>query len=69
MAKKSKTSASKSDSNENIDIPPFSKTTAGMATGAVLGAVGGPVGAVVGGVIGAIVGEAGRERRADDARG
>ena len=57
MANKSKSSASQSGSNENIEIPPISKSAAGAATGAVLGAVGGPVGAVVGGVIGAAVGK------------
>jgi hypothetical protein len=57
MANKSKSSASQPGSNENIEIPPISKTAAGAATGAVIGAVGGPVGAVVGGVIGAAVGK------------
>ena len=31
-------------SSENIEIPPISKQTAGMATGAVIGSVAGPVG-------------------------
>lgn len=57
MANKSKSSASRSGSNENIAIPAISKSAAGAATGAVLGAVGGPVGAVVGGVMGAVVGK------------
>lgn len=57
MANKSKSRAAQSGSNENIEIPPISKSAAGAATGAVLGAVGGPVGAVVGGVIGAAVGK------------
>ena len=56
MANQESSSAARSREQEEIDIPPISKSTAGAATGAVVGAVAGPVGAVVGGVVGAVVG-------------
>ena len=53
MAEENQQSNDKSGSESgDIQIPPISKQTAGIATGAVLGSVAGPVGTVVGGVIG-----------------
>lgn len=46
------------DHDENIEIPPIPKETAGTIIGAAVGAMAGPVGAVVGGVVGAMAGKA-----------
>ncbi len=51
------------NANENIDIPPIPKETAGAVAGAALGSMMGPAGAIVGGIAGAIAGKAASERR------
>jgi len=51
------------NAQENIEIPPIPKETAGAVTGAVIGSMIGPVGTVVGGIAGAIAGKAASERR------
>jgi hypothetical protein len=51
------------NAEENIDIPPIPKQTAGAVTGAVIGSMIGPVGTVVGGIAGAIAGKAASEGR------
>jgi len=48
---------------ENIEVPPIPKATAGAVAGAALGSVMGPAGAVVGGIVGAIAGNAAAEGR------
>ena len=53
----------KSDAEENIEIPPIPKETAGAVTGAVIGSMIGPVGTVVGGIAGAMAGKAASEGR------
>ena len=55
--------ADEGSSQENIDIPPIPKETAGAVAGAAVGSMMGPVGAVVGGVIGALAGKAAGEGR------
>ena len=51
------------NAQENIEIPPIPKETAGAVTGAVIGSMIGPVGTVVGGIAGAIAGKAAGEGR------
>jgi len=51
------------NAEENIDIPPIPKETAGAVAGALVGSMMGPVGTVVGGIAGAIAGKAASERR------
>jgi len=51
------------NAQENIEIPPIPKETAGAVAGAALGSMVGPAGAVVGGIVGAIAGKAASERR------
>src|SRR6266480_4236399 len=53
----------RSQSSENIEIPPIPKETAGAVAGAAAGSIAGPIGAVVGGVVGAIAGKAAEKRR------
>jgi hypothetical protein len=53
----------KSQSSENIEIPPIPKQTAGAVAGAAVGSIAGPIGAVVGGVVGAVAGKAAEKRR------
>src|SRR5205809_6985818 len=51
------------NAQENIEIPPIPKETAGAVTGAVIGSMIGPVGTVGGGIAGALAGKAASERR------
>src|SRR5579864_1750025 len=51
------------NTQENINVPPIPKETAGAVAGAALGSMIGPAGAVVGGVVGAIAGKAAAEGR------
>ncbi len=51
------------NAQENIEIPPIPKETAGAVAGAALGSMVGPAGAVVGGIVGAMAGKAASERR------
>src|SRR5947209_20223759 len=51
------------NAEENIEIPPIPKETAGAVTGAVIGSMIGPVGTVIGGIAGAIAGKAAGEGR------
>src|SRR5258708_1921289 len=51
------------NAQENIDIPPIPKETAGAVAGAALGSMMGPAGAIVGGIVGAMAGKAASERR------
>jgi hypothetical protein len=51
------------NADENIDIPPIPKETAGAVAGALVGSMMGPVGTVVGGIAGAMAGKAASERR------
>src|SRR5213076_3370173 len=51
------------NAQENIEIPPIPKETAGAVTGAVIGSMIGPVGTVVGGIAGALAGKAAGEGR------
>ena len=48
----------RSQSSENIEIPPIPKQTAGAVAGAAVGSIAGPIGAVVGGMVGAVAGKA-----------
>ncbi|PYL34079.1 MAG: hypothetical protein DMF35_05345 [Verrucomicrobia bacterium] len=51
------------NAQENIEIPPIPKETAGAVTGAVIGSMIGPVGTVVGGIAAALAGKAAGEGR------
>src|SRR5438046_8628325 len=51
------------NAQENIEIPPIPKETAGAVTGAVSGMMIGPGGTVVGGIAGALAGKAAGEGR------
>src|SRR5260370_17720065 len=51
------------NAQENIEIPPIPKETAGAVTGAVIGSMIGPVGTVVGSIAGAIEGKYPNKRR------
>ena len=55
--------AENSTVEENIEVPPIHKETAGAVAGAALGSMMGPAGAVVGGIVGAIAGKAAGEGR------
>src|ERR1700736_2317622 len=56
-------SAENSNAEENIEVPPIPKETAGAVAGAALGSMMGPAGAVVGGIVGALAGKAASEGR------
>src|SRR5689334_2777495 len=48
--------AENSNAEENIEVPPIPKETAGAVAGAALGSMMGPAGAVVGGIVGVMAG-------------